>query len=95
MNLSENEDVRNVSGIVLCHKENKNKTGFPYGVKVDDEVTEAIGIIESFEKLTSPRRKALSYFEALSILKKDVDNGIYDKKVFDKFVLCLGSNVNS
>lgn len=92
---SRNIEVKQISDVVLKHKENENMTGFPYGIKLQDEITEAIGIIESFEQLTSPKRKNLSYFEALKIIRQDVEHGKYNKKVFEKFVMCLGTDINS
>jgi HD-GYP domain-containing protein (c-di-GMP phosphodiesterase class II) len=92
---SRNIEVKEVANVVLKHKENENQTGFPYGIRMSDEIIEAIGIIESFEQLTSPRRKKLSYFDALKIIREDVEKGKYNKKVFEKFVLCLGTDISS
>lgn len=92
---SKNEEIKEIADIVLKHKENENGTGFPYGIKIDNESSEVIGIIDEFERLISLKEKKLSYFDALKIIKEDVNKGKYNKKLFEKIVLCLGTEIKS
>lgn len=85
---SKNKEVQSISDYVLKHKENENNTGFPYGITIRDEVMEITGIMDDFEQLTSKHK--MNMFEALKLIKEDVEKGKYNPNIFDNFVKSLG-----
>ena len=73
---------------VLYHHENYDGTGYPYGRKGDDIniLARIIRVADSFDAMTTdrPYRKALTYHEAFSELKKGRGTQ-FDSRVLDAF----------
>jgi len=79
---------RTILDTVLYHHENYDGTGYPYGKKGNDIniLARIIRVADSFDAMTTsrPYRKALTYHEAFSELKKGRGTQ-FDPKVLDAF----------
>ena len=76
----------------LFHHERINGQGYPDRIKNIPEFSQIIGMIDCYEALTNddrPYRDALSPFKALSLVKKEVAEGKFQKNLFEKFVYSL------
>jgi len=80
------------ANIALNHHERKDGSGYPNGIKVEDKNIQLIGIIDSYEAMTSDHRlytKVKSPYEALKELRVMVDEGKYDMDIYSDFVRSL------
>ncbi len=81
--------------IKLCalqHHEKLDGSGYPGGLKQFSKQAQIIGLIDSYEALTNddrPYRNVLAPLKALTILKDDVEQGKFDKKIFENFAYSL------
>ena len=76
----------------LHHHEKLDGSGYPYGKKNISETAQIIGLIDCYEALTNddrPYRSAVDPLEALTVIKKDVDAGKFDRNIFEKFAYSL------
>jgi len=76
----------------LEHHEKLDGSGYPEGKTKISECGMLLGIIDCYEAITNddrPYRSAMQPMAALQILKKDVDKGKYDKKIFESFAYSL------
>jgi len=89
---SKDKKIKKIAEYVYSHKETEDGTGYPRQIVINSEIEETVGIIDSFEQLTSADRKNKTLFEALSIIKQDVESGKYDKEIFENFVKSLGED---
>ncbi len=80
---------RTIIDTVLCHHENYDGTGYPYGKKGEEVniLARIIRVADSFDAMITdrPYRKALVHHEVLSELKKGRGT-LYDPKVVDAFL---------
>jgi len=77
----------------LDHHEKLDRSGYPHGKDNISKIAQILGIIDCYEALTNdnrPYRKAATPFEALGLLKKDVQEGKFDDTIFAEFVHYLG-----
>lgn len=77
---------------VLEHHERLDGSGYPRGSRKIAQVAQLIAIIDCYEALTNedrPYRRALSPFEALRIMKTDVDRGRFNGELFKQFCYSL------
>ena len=85
-NMLQNTYYKEISKIVRQHHERLDGSGYPKGLKDEDIMIEAkiIGIADAFDAMTTsrPYRKAMTKDEAKEELRKDVEAGKYDKKLF-------------
>jgi HD-GYP domain-containing protein (c-di-GMP phosphodiesterase class II) len=85
-NMLQNTYYKEISKIVRQHHERLDGSGYPKGLKDEDIMIEAkiIGIADAFDAMTTnrPYRKALTENEAVEELRKDVESGKYDEKLF-------------
>ncbi|MBW2350889.1 MAG: HD domain-containing protein [Deltaproteobacteria bacterium] len=76
----------------LHHHERLDGSGYPYGMTKISETAQIIGLIDCYEALTNddrPYRSAVDALKALTLIKKDVEAGRFDKKIFENFVYSL------
>jgi HD-GYP domain-containing protein (c-di-GMP phosphodiesterase class II) len=74
------------------HPEKHDGSGYPKGTQQISFVGQVLGIIDCYEALTNeerPYRSASSPLDALKIIKKDVEAGKFDRKIFEKFCYSL------
>ena len=77
---------------VLEHHEKLDGSGYPEGKTNISESGKLLGIIDSYEAITNDKRtyrSRLNPLGALKLLKRDVENGMYDKKIFENFAYSL------
>jgi HD-GYP domain-containing protein (c-di-GMP phosphodiesterase class II) len=76
----------------LQHHEKLDGRGYPNKLTQISEVSQVIGFIDCYEALTNddrPYRSAMDPLKALRLIKKDVEAGKFDKKIFEKFAYSL------
>lgn len=76
----------------LEHHEKLDRSGYPEGKTNISECGMLLGIIDCYEAITNddrPYRSAMQPMAALQILKKDVEKGKYNKKIFENFAYSL------
>jgi HD-GYP domain-containing protein (c-di-GMP phosphodiesterase class II) len=76
----------------LNHHEKLDGSGYPNGKKKLSETDQIVGLIDCYEALTNddrPYRRAIDPFSALKLIKKDVEAGKFDRKIFGKFAYSL------
>ena len=74
-----------VALVALEHHEKLDGTGYPKGKTKISEASQLIGLIDSYEPLTYKKtkfRQPQKPFNSLQILKKEVMEGKYNKKMF-------------
>jgi len=87
-------DSREISRVALDHHEKLDRNGYPNGKGNISEMSQIIGIIDCYEALTNdvrPYRNAMTPYDAMSIIKKDVMVGRVSKRLFEIFTHSLGS----
>ena len=83
---------KSVAITALEHHELLDGSGYPNGIKQISFEAQVIGLIDSYESLkyrNKTFRKALTPYDALGIIKKDVMQGKYNKQVFVDLCSCL------
>lgn len=83
---------REIALVSLEHHEKLDGSGYPNGKTMVSEAAHLIGLIDSYEAMAyrdKKFRKAQKPFGSLNILKKDVMEGKYNKKIFVNFCSCL------
>ena len=81
-----------VATVALEHHERIDGSGYPNGIKKISSSSQLIGIIDCYEPLTyhdKDFRKAKTPFETLKLIKEEVQQGKFDKKIFKNFTSCL------
>jgi putative nucleotidyltransferase with HDIG domain len=76
----------------LYHHEKLDGTGYPYGKKKILETAQIIGLIDCYEALTNddrPYRSSTDPLNALTLIKKDVEAGKFDRNIFENFTYSL------
>ena len=76
----------------LEHHEKMDGSGYPKGVQHISFVGQLLGIIDCYEALTNeerPYRRAKSPLDTLKLIKSDVEDGKFDRKIFEKFCYSL------
>ena len=72
----------------LEHHEKLDGSGYPKGTRNISYVGQLLGIIDCYEALTNedrPYRRAREPLETLKFLKEDVQAGIFNRDIFEKF----------
>ncbi|MCD6326969.1 HD domain-containing protein [bacterium] len=91
--LSECDFEGDTTGLgALEHHEKLDGSGYPRGTKAISQVGQIIGIVDCYEAITNddrPYRSAMDPLDALSLLKRDVENGKYSMELFKKFAYSL------
>ena len=91
--LNENIDTSIAAGI-LEHHERLDGQGYPRGIANLSFEGRLIGLIDSFDSLTSSEkthRRRRKPFDALMVIRKEVlDLGRFDKEIFSNLCLSLG-----
>jgi len=85
-------ESREIRLAALQHHEKLDGSGYPNGLTQTSEVSQIIGFIDCYEALTNddrPYRSAMDPLKALKLIKKDVEAGKFDKKLFEKFANSL------
>jgi len=86
-NMLQETYYKQISKIVKQHHERLDGCGYPEGLKEQEIMIEAkiIGIADAFDAMTTnrPYRRAMTEDEAIEELRKDVESGKYDKKLFE------------
>ncbi|MEE8423143.1 MAG: HD domain-containing phosphohydrolase [Thermodesulfobacteriota bacterium] len=85
-------ESREIKLAALQHHEKLDGSGYPNGLTRTSEVSQIIGFIDCYEALTNddrPYRSAMDPLKALKLIKKDVEAGKFDKKIFEKFSYSL------
>jgi len=76
----------------LDHHERQDGEGYPNNKTTLPKFAKVVGIIDCYEALTNddrPYRNATKPMKALNIIKKEVHNGKFDKKLFEQLVCSL------
>ncbi len=76
----------------LEHHEKLDGSGYPQGKTNISEVGMVLGIIDCYEAITNddrPYRSAMPPLAALRLIKKDVKQGKYNKRIFKDFAYSL------
>jgi len=76
----------------LHHHEKLDGSGYPYGKKKISETAQIVGLIDCYEALTNDDRsyrRATDPLNALTLIKKDVEAGKFDRKIFENFAYSL------
>jgi len=76
----------------LEHHEKLDGSGYPRGIKHISFVGQLLGIIDCYEALTNeerPYRRAKSPLDTLKLIKRDVEAGQFNRKIFEKFCYSL------
>jgi HD-GYP domain-containing protein (c-di-GMP phosphodiesterase class II) len=76
----------------LEHHEKLDGSGYPKGTRNISYVGQLLGIIDCYEALTNedrPYRRAREPLETLKFLKEDVQAGIFNRDIFEKFCYSL------
>lgn len=76
----------------LNHHEKLDGSGYPYGKKKISETAQIIGLIDCYEALTNddrPYRRATDPLSALTLIKKDVEEGKFNRNIFENFAYSL------
>ncbi len=87
-------DSKEISSAALCHHEKLDGSGYPDGRDRISEVSQVIGIVDCYEALTNddrPYRSAMSPYDALNLIKKDVTAGKFSRDIFELFTRSLMS----
>jgi putative nucleotidyltransferase with HDIG domain len=86
---------KEISLSALEHHEKLDGSGYPNNKTRIFQVNQIIGIIDSYEALTSadrPYRKAMAPFDVLDqVIKKEVKNGRFNEEIYAQFVRTLGN----
>ena len=85
-------ESREIKLVALQHHEKLDGTGYPNKSRQITELSQIIGFIDCYEALTSddrPYRNSLEPLKALMLIKKEVEVGRFDKKIFEKFAYSL------
>lgn len=81
-----------VANAALEHHERLDNSGYPNGIDTLCRESQLIGLIDSYESLTyhsKPFRKAKKPFDSLHLIKEEVIQGKFSKKLFKAFTSCL------
>ena len=76
----------------LQHHERTDGSGYPKKLTRISKTAQIVGLIDCYESLTKDDRayrNALDSLRALSLLKKEVEAGKFNRKIFDRFVYSL------
>jgi putative nucleotidyltransferase with HDIG domain len=85
-------ESREIKLVALQHHEKLDGSGYPNRSRQITEVSQIIGFIDCYEAITSddrPYRNSLDPLKALMLIKKDVEAGMFDKNIFEKFAYSL------
>ncbi|MDC7225746.1 MAG: HD domain-containing protein [Spirochaetales bacterium] len=86
------EEIVEIAGASMEHHEKLDGSGYPHGKTDISYFGRVLSIIDCYEAITNddrPYRTALSPMNALELIKKDVDAGKLDKKIFRDFAYSL------
>jgi len=76
----------------LQHHERIDGSGYPKKITRIDKVAQFLGFVDCYEALTNddrPYRTAMDPFNALVLIKKDVEAKKFDRNIFETFTKCL------
>jgi len=85
-------ESREIKLTALQHHEKLDGSGYPNQLTQIQEMSKIIGFIDCYEALTNddrPYRSAMDPLKALMLIKKDVEAGKFDKRIFEKFAHSL------
>ena len=74
------------------HHEKLDGSGYPKGSTEISFTGQLLGIIDCYEALTNedrPYRRAMKPLEALKLIKSDVEQGKFNRKIYEKFCYSL------
>lgn len=83
-----------VAEVALEHHERIDGSGYPMAATNISFESQLIGLIDSYEPLTyrdKSFRKAKSPFDTLQLIKQEVLEGTFDKKIFGNLCSCMTS----
>ncbi|MBF0321071.1 MAG: DUF3391 domain-containing protein [Nitrospirae bacterium] len=92
--LSEEKDFpKNALYPIVEHHERLTGGGYPRGIRSADihTIGRITSLVDTYDALTTarPYKRALTPFEALTIMERQIEN--YDRDIFRKFIKMLGS----
>ncbi len=85
-------DLKTATEGSLEHHEKLDGSGYPNGKTNISECGMVLGIIDCYEAITNddrPYRSAMNPMAALELIKRDVDNGKYNREIFRDFAYSL------
>ena len=92
LKLYHEDEISEAALASIEHHEKLDGSGYPKGVKDISYTGRVLAVIDCYEAITNddrPYRTALSPINALELIKKDVDQGKLDKKIFHDFAYSL------
>ena len=92
LKLYKEDEVKDAALGSIEHHEKLDGSGYPEGKKDISYIGKVLAVIDCYEAITNddrPYRTALSPINALELLKKDVDGGKLDRKIFKDFAYSL------
>jgi HD-GYP domain-containing protein (c-di-GMP phosphodiesterase class II) len=92
LSLYQEKEIKDAALASKEHHEKLDGSGYPEGKKNISYTGRVLAIIDCYEAITNddrPYRTALSPISALELLKKDVDQGKLDAKIFRDFAYSL------
>lgn len=92
LKLYKEDEIGDAARGSIEHHEKLDGSGYPKGTKDISYMGQVLAIIDCYEAITNddrPYRTALSPLNALELLKKDVDQGKLDRKIFKDFAYSL------
>lgn len=85
-------EVLEASSACIEHHEKLDGSGYPKGITDISECGRILAIIDCYEAITNddrPYRNAMDPMKALEVLKEEMDEKKYDKKIFEDFAYSL------
>lgn len=92
LKLYKEDEINDAAIGSIEHHEKLDGSGYPKGTKDISNMGKVLAVIDCYEAITNddrPYRTALSPMNALELIKKDVDQGKLDKKIFKDFAYSL------
>lgn len=92
LNLYNEDEITEAAIGSIEHHEKLDGSGYPEGKTDISYIGRVLAVIDCYEAITNddrPYRTALSPINALELIKKDVDQGKLDKRVFKDFAYSL------
>ncbi len=92
LKLYKDDEIKDIATACIDHHEKLDGSGYPNGKKDISYIGRVLAVIDCYEAITNddrPYRTSLRPIDALRLIKKEVDQGKLDKKIFRDFAYSL------